>query len=90
MTTPFDDALAAHDRAREEHRIAKLRAAATQDRLSTALKALRAVCPHTERTRESRYSEGSYYDRASTHCWFRCVACGTDLDHTVEQHSWYG
>jgi DNA-directed RNA polymerase subunit M/transcription elongation factor TFIIS len=47
-------------------------------------------CPHEELKEESYHFSGSYYDKAYTETWMRCVVCGNRGESTIDHHSWYG
>lgn len=68
------------------------RAQKTLDKVKAERVELLLHCTHPEDkiVSESRYYDGSYYDKASTDRWRRCTVCGKTSEVTTETHSWYG
>lgn len=57
---------------------------------SDKLMELLNTCTHEETQESSEYFEGSYFDRATTTHYTRCVVCGKVMSSHVVTHDWYG
>ena len=51
---------------------------------------LRNICPHEKVSKHCHHFNGSYNDQAYSEYWDECECCGTRLNETTKQHSWYG
>ncbi len=47
-------------------------------------------CTHEELEEKSSYSEGDYYNKASTDRWMQCKLCGERGPVSTTMHSYYG
>jgi len=88
----MQDLLDKLDVVKRELEIHKLRGAVLNDKRSELQHAIKQMCPHPDEylKKESRYSGGSYYDRASTDHWTECTLCGSRSEIKTETHSYYG
>jgi hypothetical protein len=61
-----------------------------QNQLLDQLDELKKTCTHEEMILAQDYYPGSYYERAETVYWNKCVCCGYEEKTKTVAHSYYG